>query len=105
MTTDIQTKMECFEISIWDVVESHRDLSTDMKAEILESVFWLDTGTHDALVEASNFIKTVESREGKKISCLEEIAFNNNWIKKKNIVNAIKFYGNCDYSNYLKKLL
>ena len=43
---------------------------------IFDSVFWLDTGTHDAMVKASNFIKTVEDREGKRLSCIEEIAYN-----------------------------
>ena len=55
--------------------------------------------------EASNFIKTVEKHSGYKVACLEEIAFNNHWIKKTDILNAIKFYGNCDYSKYLKNLI
>ena len=66
---------------------------------------WLDTGTHKAMNDASNFIKTIEERQGLKIACLEEIAFSNKWIGVKKIEKSIKFYGNCNYSNYLKKLI
>tara|TARA_Y100000996_G_scaffold259548_1_gene204345 strand:+ start:60 stop:932 length:873 start_codon:yes stop_codon:yes gene_type:complete len=75
-----------------------------LNATILDSVFWLDTGTHDALVEASNFIKTVENREGKKVSCLEEIAFKYNYINKNQLKTIINIYDN-DYGAYLKKLI
>ena len=63
---------------------------------------WLDTGNIKDFNDASNFISTVENRQGLKIACLEEIAYNNRWISKKEILNSIKFYGNCDYSRYLK---
>ena len=53
----------------------------------------------------SAFVSALEIRQGLKIACLEEIAFNSKWIKKKNVVNAIKFYGNCDYSRYLSTLI
>jgi len=76
----------------------------NLKAEILDSIFWLDTGTHDALVEASNFIKTVENREGKKVSCLEEIAYKYNYINKEQLQKIIGNYNN-EYGNYLKKLI
>ena len=66
---------------------------------------WLDTGTHESLISAGEFVKTIEERQGLKIGCLEEIAFNNNWIGKKEILAAIQFYGKCDYTNYLKKLI
>ncbi len=65
---------------------------------------WLDTGNINDFYDASNFISTVEKRQGLKIACLEEISFNNKWITKKEIDAAIKFYGKCDYANYLKKL-
>ena len=76
----------------------------NLKAEILDSVFWLDTGTHDSLVEASNFIKTVENREGKKVSCLEEIAYKYNYINENQLKEIIVNYNN-DYGNYLKKII
>jgi len=76
----------------------------NLKVEILDSVFWLDTGTHDALVEASNFIRTVENREGKKVSCLEEIAYKYNYINKEQLQKIIGNYNN-EYGNYLKKII
>tara|TARA_Y100000814_G_C12254752_1_gene376325 strand:- start:106 stop:849 length:744 start_codon:yes stop_codon:yes gene_type:complete len=76
----------------------------NLKAEILDSVFWLDTGTHDSLVEASNFIKTVENREGKKVSCLEEIAYKYSYINEEQLQEIIDNYNN-EYGNYLKKLI
>ena len=75
-----------------------------LKIEILDSVFWLDTGTYDALSEASSFIKTVEKREGRKISCLEEIAYKYGYIDEVMIKNIIKKYNN-SYGEYLKSIL
>ena len=66
---------------------------------------WLDTGNADSLFETSQFIANIEKRQGLKIACLEEIALNNKWISKYIIKRQIKFYGNCHYSDYLKKLL
>ena len=51
------------------------------------------------------FVSAIENRQGFKIACLEEIAYLNKWINKKDINNSIKFYGNCEYSNYLRKLI
>jgi len=65
---------------------------------------WLDTGTIESLLAASNYVEVIEERQKYKIACLEEIAFSNGWINKKNIINRINFYGNCSYSKYLKKL-
>ena len=64
---------------------------------------WLDTGSIEDFYKTSAFVSAIENRQGFKIACIEEIAFNNNWIGKKEILNAIQFYGKCDYSNYLKK--
>ena len=75
-----------------------------LKIEILDSVFWLDTGTYDALAEASSFIKTVEKREGRKISCLEEIAYKYGYIDEVMIKYIIKKYNN-SYGEYLKSIL
>ena len=66
---------------------------------------WLDTGTLDDFYKTSAFVEAIENRQGLKIACVEEIAFRNKWINSKNIKNAIKFYGNCKYSEYLKKLI
>ena len=75
-----------------------------LKANIMDAIFWLDTGTYESLTEASNFIKTIENREGKRVSCIEEIAFKYNYIDKKVIQKAIKDYDN-EYGNYLKRIL
>ena len=66
---------------------------------------WLDTGSLEDFYKTSAFVSAIENRQGFKIGCLEEIAFNNNWIAKKEILSAVKFYGNCNYTNYLKKLI
>tara|TARA_A100001035_G_scaffold218599_1_gene178506 strand:- start:649 stop:1518 length:870 start_codon:yes stop_codon:yes gene_type:complete len=66
---------------------------------------WLDTGSMDDFYKTSAFVSAIENRQGLKIACLEEIAFNNGWINKNNIKQSIKFYGNCDYSKYLTNLI
>ena len=66
---------------------------------------WLDTGSIEDFYKTSDFVSVIENRQGFKIACIEEIALNKNWIKKKDIINSIKFYGQCEYSNYLKKLI
>lgn len=66
---------------------------------------WLDTGSIDDFYRTSNFVSAIENQQGFKIACLEEISFNNKWIARREIKNSIKFYGNCEYSNYLKKLI
>ena len=55
--------------------------------------------------KTSAFVQAVENRQGFKIACLEEIALLNKWINKKDVKDAISFYGNCEYSSYLKKLI
>jgi len=66
---------------------------------------WLDTGSIENLFETSQFISSIEKRQGLKIACLEEIALNKKWITKTIINKQIKFYGNCNYSKYLKNLI
>ena len=65
---------------------------------------WLDAGTHKSLLEASNFVQTVEKRQGLKIACLEEIALDNNWIDKKTLIKQYEKYKNNNYGKYLKYL-
>jgi glucose-1-phosphate thymidylyltransferase len=66
---------------------------------------WLDTGSIEDFYKTSAFVQAVENRQGLKIACLEEIAFLNKWIDKKKILKQINFYGKCEYSNYLKKVI
>ena len=66
---------------------------------------WLDMGTFEDLEKTSELVKNIETRQGLKIACLEEIALINKWIKIRDIKESIKFYGNCEYSEYLKKII
>ena len=77
-----------------------------LKAERLgRGAAWLDAGTIDDFNQTSIFVSSIEKRQGLKIACLEEIALLNKWIDKKKLIKAISFYGNCDYSKYLKSLI
>jgi glucose-1-phosphate thymidylyltransferase len=89
-------------VDLLNFYKSKNQLSADL---IGRGGAWLDTGSMEDFYKTSNFVSAVENRQGLKIACLEEIAFNNKWINKKNLKEAIKFYGNCDYSKYLSKLL
>ena len=78
----------------------------DLKIEILGRGFtWLDTGTHDSLLEASNFIKTVEKHSGFKVACLEEIAYKMNFIDIEKLKNLTLPFGDSNYGQYLKSLI
>ncbi len=93
------------ELEIIDLLNIYRK-KNNLKAEFIgRGGAWLDTGNVKDYYDASNFISTIENRQGLKIACLEEIAFNNGWISKNDIKSSINFYGNCDYSKYLKTLI
>ena len=93
------------EFEIIDLLNIYKK-SKSLKAEFIgRGGAWLDTGNVKDYYDASNFISTIENRQGLKIACLEEIALKNKWIKNKDIKKAITFYGNCDYSKYLKSLI
>jgi glucose-1-phosphate thymidylyltransferase len=89
-------------IDLLNIYKSKNQLSSDL---VGRGGAWLDTGSMDDFYKTSAFVSAIENRQGLKIACLEEIAFNNRWIQKKQLKQAIKFYGNCDYSKYLAKLL
>ncbi|MEG0020460.1 MAG: sugar phosphate nucleotidyltransferase, partial [Oscillospiraceae bacterium] len=65
---------------------------------------WLDTGTMDSLVEAANFVQTVEKRQSIKISALEEIAYRNGWIDREKLLESAQKYGKSPYGEHLKKV-
>ena len=93
------------ELEIVDLLNKYRK-KNQLSAELLgRGGAWLDTGSIDDFYKTSAFVSTLENRQGLKIACLEEISLNNNWIERKDIQEAINFYGNCLYSNYLKKLI
>ena len=92
------------EIEIVDLINKYKK-NKNLSADIIgRGGAWLDTGSIEDFYKTSAFVSAIENRQGFKIACLEEIALNNGWIKKLEIQNAINFYGNCDYSNYLKKI-
>ena len=93
------------EIEITDLLNIYLK-KNKLKAEFIgRGGTWLDAGSISDYYKASNYIGTIENRQGLKIACLEEIAFNNKWITKKDLVNSIKFYGKCEYSQYLSDLI
>jgi len=92
------------ELEITDLLNFYKKQKT-LSADIIgRGGAWLDTGSMEDYYKTISFVSAVENRQGLKIACLEEIAFNKGWIKITNIKNAIKFYGNCEYSKYLKKI-
>ena len=78
-----------------------------LRVELLgRGVAWLDTGTYGSLLEASNFVETIQNRQGLKIACLEEIAFNQGFITKENLLSKIEKYGyKNDYYNYVRTVI
>lgn len=77
-----------------------------LKVELLGRGFaWLDTGTHDSLIEAGQFVQTIEHRQGYKIACLEEIAYRNGWINKEKILEIAKPLSKNGYGQYLYDLV
>ena len=93
------------EIEIVDLLKMYKNKKKLSANFISRGGAWLDTGSIEDFYNTSSFVSALENRQGLKIACLEEIAFNNKWISKKNITNAIKFYGKCNYSQYLSTLL
>tara|TARA_B110000003_G_scaffold255543_1_gene272418 strand:+ start:31393 stop:32274 length:882 start_codon:yes stop_codon:yes gene_type:complete len=93
------------ELEITDINKIYKK-NNSLKVELLGRGFaWLDTGTHDSLLEAGQFIQTIEHRQGLKVACLEEIAFMNDWINKKDILNKANRLIKTDYGKYLLKIL
>jgi len=93
------------ELEIIDLLNMYRK-KRKLSAEFLgRGGAWLDAGSIDDYYDTTSFVSAIEKRQGFKIACLEEIALNKNWIKRVDLNESIKFYGNCDYSRYLKKLL
>jgi len=93
------------ELEIVDLLKKYKN-KNKLSAQFLgRGGAWLDTGSIKDFYDTSAFVSALENRQGLKIACLEEIALSNKWINKKNIESAIKFYGKCNYSQYLLTLI
>ena len=93
------------ELEIIDLLKIYKKTNSLKVEQLGRGAAWLDTGTIDDFNQTSLFVSSIEKRQGLKIACLEEIAFLKKWIDKKQIKKAISFYGNCEYSKYLKSLV
>ena len=92
------------EIEITDLLEIYKKKRNLYFEHIGRGAIWSDAGKIDDLTNVSNYVESVEKVQGIKIACLEEISLSKKWINKNKIQENINFYGNCEYSNYLKKL-
>ena len=92
------------EIEITDILNIYKDSENLHYEHIGRGAIWSDAGKIEDMTNVSAFVQSVEKVQSIKIACLEEIALSKKWINKKTILKNINFYGNCDYSNYLKKL-
>jgi glucose-1-phosphate thymidylyltransferase len=93
------------ELEITTVNETYLN-QNNLKLEVMGRGYaWLDTGTQDSLLEASNFIQTIEKRQGLKVSCIEEIAFEKGYINKEQLIKLAEAYKNNDYGTYLMGLI
>ena len=93
------------ELEITDVNNAYLQRG-DLHVSLLGRGFaWLDTGTHDSLMEASHFVQTIEARQGLKVACLEEIAYNQGWLSAAQLARQAEALSKTGYGQYLKRLL
>ena len=93
------------ELEITDVNIAYLKVGKLRSQSLGRGFAWLDTGTHDSLVEASSFVQTIELRQGYKIACLEEIAYHNGWIDKGQLLQRAESLSKSGYGQYLRQLL
>jgi glucose-1-phosphate thymidylyltransferase len=92
------------ELEITDVNNAYLERG-DLRVERFGRGFaWLDTGTHDSLLDASQYVQTIEHRQGLKVACLEEIAYQNEWIDREHLLERAAYFGKTGYGQYLFKL-
>lgn len=92
------------ELEITDLNRMYLDDGTLNVVTLGRGYAWLDTGTMDALADATEFVKVIENRQGIKISAIEEIAYKNNWITKEKLIESAEIYGKSEYGKHLKKV-
>jgi glucose-1-phosphate thymidylyltransferase len=93
------------ELEITDIIQIYIDDNDLDHFNLPAGTAWLDTGTPNSLSDASQFVRVLEDRTGKKIACLEEIAFHNGWIKESDLQLKINHFGNNSYGQYLQSIL
>jgi len=93
------------ELEITDILKKYKSNNQLNAEQIGRGGAWLDTGSIEDYYKTSAFVQAIENRQGLKIACLEEISYLNKWIDKKKVLKQIKFYGNCEYSKYLRKVI
>jgi glucose-1-phosphate thymidylyltransferase len=93
-------ELEITDVNRWYL--EHGDLSVEV---LQRGMAWLDMGTHDSLLQASMFIETIENRQGLKVACLEEIAYNQGFIDESRLREAMERYGKSVYGDYIRGLL
>jgi glucose-1-phosphate thymidylyltransferase len=93
------------EVEITSVNEEYLKRGQLKVERLVRGFAWLDTGTHDSLIAAGQFVQTIEHRQGYKIACLEEIAYNNGWINSEQVRHMAKLLNKTEYSKYLEDLL
>lgn len=93
------------ELEIIDILKQYLEEDTLHVMNMGRGMAWLDTGTHDSMLEASNFVKTIQSRQGIMIACLEEIAYRNGWIDRNQIQDMAESLSKTKYGEYLLELL
>ena len=93
------------ELEITDLNRCYLDEGTLKVERFGRGIAWLDTGTHDSLIDAANFVQVIENRQGLKIACLEEIALMADWIDREEVAKQVDRYGKSSYGIYLQGLL
>ncbi len=93
------------ELEITDVNRTYLERGTLRVERLGRGYAWLDTGTHDAMLDAANFIRTIETRQGLQIACLQEIALQNGWMTGDDVLKSIKGLMKTEYGQYLQRLI
>ena len=91
------------ELEITDVNRAYMALEALTVERLGRGFAWLDTGTHDNLIEASEFVRTIQKRQGIQIACIEEISYKNGWISEQKVALRISLFGKSEYGRYLQK--
>lgn len=93
------------ELEIMDICKTYMNQENLHVLKVPEGVAWLDTGTHESMIDAALYVRIIEQRQGYKIACLEEIAYKNKWIDADQLQSQIKKMGKSTYCEYLKRLI